>query len=98
MRDLASLTAADFEAVVGTEFEIVGGEEGPLKLRLAEVVVLGERPAHRQPFSLRFYGPLSPAYEHLTHHVVHAEMGEFELFLGPVAADSERITYEAVFA
>jgi hypothetical protein len=98
MRDLSSLTAADFEAALGTVFEIVDGDANRVKIQLAEVVVLGERTGHRQPFSLRFHGPLSPVCEQITHHVVHAEMGDFELFLGPIAADAERITYEAVFA
>jgi hypothetical protein len=98
MRDLASLSAADFEGAVGTDFEIRDGESHQVKIRLTEVVVLGERSGHRRPFSLRFHGPLSPALEQVTHDVTHAEMGRFELFLGPVAADADRITYEAVFA
>jgi hypothetical protein len=98
MRDLASLTGADFDGAVGTDFEIDDGEAGPVKVRLAEVVLMSERPGHRRPFSLRFHGPASPMLEHVTHHVVHAEMGAFELFLGPVAAEPDRIVYEAVFA
>jgi Domain of unknown function (DUF6916) len=98
MRDLSSPTAADFEPAVGTVFEIVDGDADPVKLRLSEVVLLSERPGHRRPFSLRFHGPLSPAREQITHHILDAEMGEFELFLGPIAADGEHITYEAVFA
>lgn len=98
MRDLSSLTAADFEPAVSTVFEIVDGDADPVELRLSEVVLLSERPGHRRSFSLRFHGPLSPACEQVTHHIVHPEMGEFELFLGPIAADREHITYEAVFA
>ncbi|HWF35211.1 MAG TPA: hypothetical protein VG295_07555 [Solirubrobacteraceae bacterium] len=98
MPDFAALTAADFDAVLGTSFEIVDIEADPVAIRLAEVTVLGERPGYRQPFSLRFRGPLSPTLAQVTHRVAHAEMGRFDLFLGPVAADSDGITYEAVFA
>ena len=98
MRDLASLTAADFAAVLGSDFEIVDGESAPVRIRLSEVVELGERPGHRRPFSLRFHGPRSPTLAHVTHRVAHAEMGEFDLFLGPVGSDPDGILYEAVFA
>ncbi|MDQ6777390.1 MAG: hypothetical protein M3071_14490 [Actinomycetota bacterium] len=100
MRDLASLTPADFEGAVGTDFEIVVGESDPetVLIRLTEVVLLGERQGHRDPFSLRFRGPLSPGLAQVTHQLAHAEMGQFELFLGPVAADSDGILYEAVLA
>ncbi|HWF49172.1 MAG TPA: hypothetical protein VG294_00895 [Solirubrobacteraceae bacterium] len=98
MRDLAALTGADFEGAVGTDFEIDDGESGAVKIRLAEVVLMSERPGHRRPFSLRFHGPLSPVLPHLTHHLEHAEIGSLELFLGPIAAEPDRIVYEAVFA
>jgi hypothetical protein len=98
MRDLASLTPADFESAVGSVFEITGGESGPVRVRLAEVAVLGERPGHRQPFALRFHGPASPVLTQAIHGISHAGIGELELFLGPVVSDSDGITYEAIFA
>jgi hypothetical protein len=98
MRDLASLTAADFAPAVGSDFEIVDDRSAPVRVRLNEVVELGERPGHGRPFSLRFHGPLSPTLAHVTHRVAHAEMGEFDVFLGPVGSDADGITYEAVFA
>jgi hypothetical protein len=100
MRDLASLTAADFEGAVGTDFAVVGDESdrASVSIRLTEVVAGGEQPGRRQPFALRFRGPSSPVLEHITHAVAHAEMGRFELFLGPVGADADGIVYEAVFA
>jgi hypothetical protein len=98
VRDLASLTAADFDAAAGSVFELVGRESVLLELRLTEVVRLRERPGHRQPFSLLFRGPLSPVAEQDTHRLVHAELGELEIFLGPIAADADGVTYEAVFS
>jgi hypothetical protein len=103
MRDLASLTAGDFEAVLGSEFEITDGGTGPLRVRLSEVVRLDGPPEHRRPFLVHFQGPPSPVLAQVVHHVVHAEMGEFDLFLGPVFVGpatprSEGTTYEAIFA
>jgi hypothetical protein len=98
MRELASLTAADFAAALGSDFEIVEDGATPVTIRLTEVVELAERPGHRRAFSLRFHGPSSPTLAHATHRLAHAGMGELEIFLGPVASDSGGIAYEAVFA
>jgi hypothetical protein len=98
MRDLASLTAADFEAVLGSDFEVAEPGTGPLRLRLYEVVPLKGPPGHRQPFLVHFQGPSSPVLAPVVHHIVHAEMGELDLFLGPVVPPAEGTTYEAVFA
>jgi hypothetical protein len=97
VRDLASLTPADFQPAVGTVFEVHYGGAAPLPIRLTEVVAFGERPGHRQPFALRFEGPDSPVLAQVTHRLAHPELGELELFLGPVQSGSDAITYEAVF-
>lgn len=97
MRDLAALTAADFGPAVGSVFEVVVEASEPVRIRLAQVDVRGERPGHRQPFALLFHGPPSPVLAHVTHRIAHSELGELELFLGPVASDAEGIVYEAVF-
>jgi len=98
MPDPAALTAADFEAVADSEFTVAGAAPAALTIRLAQVVPLGEGPPGlRKPFSLRFRGPAAPALEQRIHHLVHAEMGELEIFLVPIAADSDSMTYEAVF-
>jgi Domain of unknown function (DUF6916) len=98
MSDLAALTAADFEAVAGSDFRVAGSAPDPPALSLARVVRLAEPPpGHRQPFSLRFRGPAVPVLEQGIHRLVHAEMGELEIFLVPIAADQDSRTYEAVF-
>jgi hypothetical protein len=98
VRDLASLTAAEFEAALGSAFEIVATGSDPLEIRLTNVVRLPERPGYRQPFCLQFHGPPSPVLEQVVHRAVHAEMGELDIFLGPVASHPDGTTYEAVFA
>lgn len=98
MSDLTALTAADFEAVAGSDFTVAASVPGRPALRLARVVHLAEPPpGHRQPFSLRFRGPAAPALEQGIHRLVHADMGELEIFLVPIAADQDSRTYEAVF-
>lgn len=96
MRDLSALTAADFEAAVGSVFAVTCGAED-LEVRLVEVVRFTESPDHRQPFSARFVGPLTPALEQDVHHLVSDAMGELELFVVPTGAHGEGLTYEAVF-
>ena len=97
MRDLGSLTSADFRPAIGSVFDVHYGGAEPLPIRLIEVVSFGERPGYRQPFALRFEGPGSPVLAQVTHHIVHPDLGELELFLGPVQSASEGVTYEAVF-
>jgi ribosomal protein S18 acetylase RimI-like enzyme len=97
-RDLATLTAADFEAVAGSDFTVV--EPGPdqPRLVLSRVVVLPERPGYRRPFSLRFRGPATSAPTQGIRRLAHDEMGELEIFLVPIAADADSTTYQAVFS
>jgi hypothetical protein len=97
VRDLAALTAADFEAAVGSAFRVIDGPTGPLELLLTEVVRVNVRPGKGRPFSLLFQGPTSPVLEQVIHRLSNAEMGELDIFLGPVAADAGATTYEAVF-
>jgi hypothetical protein len=108
VRDLGALTASDFEPFIGTDFEVFGlqvagaerqGAAAPpvLVIRLVEVQLLTERHGYRHPFALHFTGPDSPVLAHQVHRLGHAEVGELELFLGPVTSDAPGITYEAVF-
>jgi hypothetical protein len=100
MRDLASLTAADFEPFSGSDFEVRHPATGQavLVLRLVEVTAWGPPLEHRQPFRLHFQGPASPVLPQAIHRLSHPEMGELDLFVGPVMAPGPGTTYEAVFA
>ncbi len=99
MRDLASLTAANFEAVLDSTFQVVDTQgSAVLSFSLVQVVRLPERPGYRPPFSLRWSGPPTPILAQGIHHLTHPELGELEIFLGPIAADASAATYEAIFA
>jgi hypothetical protein len=105
LRDLAPLGAADFQAVAGSPFRVSVGPSLTLELRLVEVVDLGQRPgerpsqrpSQRPPFVLRFQGPPEPVLEQVVHRLEHTEMGDLDIFLGPVSNDAEVTMYEAVF-
>jgi hypothetical protein len=99
VRDLGSLTASDFEPVVGSTFQVIGTDDSAaISWSLVRVIRHQERPGYRQPFSLRWTGAATPILSQGTYHLTHPELGEFEIFLGPIAADASAATYEAVFA
>jgi hypothetical protein len=97
MRDVALLSPADFQPLIGAAFAVVEGNETAVELRLTEVVILAERPGHRQPFSLRLVGPQTPLLEQATHRLLQAEMGTLDLFFGPTASGPAGTTYEVIF-
>jgi hypothetical protein len=57
MRDLAQLTADDFESFVGDEFNVDPEGSDPLKIVLQKVLRLGAPPRLRSPLPFTFSGP-----------------------------------------
>ena len=103
MRDLAALTAGDFEPLVGDEFHLSGTEPGAdqvdaVVIQLVEVLRQREWPGHRQPFVLHFSGPGAPVMGQGVYRLSHFALGQLECFMGPVMSDTPGITYEAVFS
>jgi hypothetical protein len=103
VRDLAGLTAADFEAVADSEFEVIGPAAALVGIRLAGVYPVGDWPGGdwpggRRPFSLRFRGPSAPVLPQATYSMRHGELGEVAVFITQIAADADSVTYEAVFS
>ncbi len=97
MPDLDSLTVDDFDPLVGSVFAVSTDAGDQLEIHLVEVARLGDRPGHRVPFALRFSGPSAPVLTHDTHHVAHADLGELDLFVGPIVSESAGVVYEAIF-
>jgi hypothetical protein len=83
---------------LGSDFEVADAGTGPVRLRLNEVVTLRGPMGRRPAFLVHFQGPSSPVLAPVVHHIVHGEMGELDLFLGPIVSPAEGTTYEAVFA
>jgi hypothetical protein len=53
---------------------------------------------HRRQFSLVFAGPGEPVLPQSVHRLIHADLGELDLFLVPIGPDADRMQYEAAFA
>lgn len=92
----APLTLSAFAAHAGTGFA-VSGLDG-VSLHLSEAVPLNAAAPNESQFSLMFRGPAAPLLEQATHVLAHPAMGEFAIFLVPVARDAQGIHYQAIFS
>lgn len=72
------------------------GEHVELTLTAAESQ--GMTPTGVPAGVLTFTGPRKPMLPQATYHVTHADLGDFELFVVPVAQGDAGAVYEAVFA
>jgi uncharacterized protein DUF6916 len=93
VRDLETLTAADFAALRGDRFRIALDDAAPFEAELVEVTEIPREPGGRAPFSIVFRGGPSPPLPQRIYRVEHDELGALEIFLVPIASDR----YEAVF-
>lgn len=73
------------------------GDDLTLKLARAEAIETQAKGAKRQQFSLLFEGPAEPVLPQAIYTLENDELGTFQIFLVPVAADEEGVDYEAVF-
>lgn len=92
-------TLDDFAALHGERFEVL--EDGVVGLwaDLVEVQALGGTPHNgRQPFSLLFAGPVTPALPQRTYRLAHARLPALDIFLVPIAADATGMRYQAIFS
>jgi hypothetical protein len=95
--DLATVTCAEFAACLNQDFELVF-PDGTLSLKLSEARPLGARPEPpREPFALTFIGPAKLRLPQGTYKMRNPTLGEMEIFIVPIGADSSRSAYEAVF-
>lgn len=96
----ANLTEEEFSKHLNTKFRFNPGVDTELELELDQVRPYSSR--HREHegmerFSAFFVGPEQPLLPQMTYAVSHDQMGEFELFLVPVARVENGYRYEAVF-
>ena len=97
---MRALTLDDFTPHVGSRFRLQA-DEGDLEMELSAAEAGGVEDAPRgarPPFSLTFRGPPGPILPQRIYRLEHDGMGELEIFLVPIGADPEGVTYEAVFA
>lgn len=94
-----SLTEKEFSQHVGTKFH-VKADEREIVLELTEVKGYTSQEIEQggmERFSVFFTGPGDPFLPQKVYRVEHKRMGEFELFLVPIAGDEKSYRYEAVF-
>src|ERR1044072_8989826 len=98
MLDLATVRLEQFAACLDQDFEIVF-PDGTLPLKLIEEKQWGpDQPANvRQPFALTFLIERTVRFPQGTYQMRHSQLGEMEVFLVQVAADTNSSTLEAVF-
>lgn len=97
MRDLESLTAADFSSCRQDPFRIRATPAEPFEVELIEVSEGAARSPQRSSFSLVFRGGPSPPLPQRIYRVEHESLGALDLFLVPLGPDAVGERYEAVF-
>ncbi|HYE15177.1 MAG TPA: hypothetical protein VD968_12095 [Pyrinomonadaceae bacterium] len=94
------LTEETFSRQLGTKFSVA--LEGGREVELVLDEVKGFKPLSHERgkverFSVYFYGPGGVLLQQQIYKVAHAEMGEMEIFIVPVARDERGFRYEAAF-
>ena len=96
----ATLTEEEFSKHVNTKFRVRLDAAVGVDLELTEVKGYMSK-QHEQPgmerFSLYLNGPAEPYLPQLLYTFQHDEMGEFEMFLVPIAKNDAGFRYESVF-
>ena len=95
----ASLTEQEFSQHVGTQFQLSLDEQA-IELKLSQVKGYLAGPNEHdgmERFSVFFEGPAAPQLQQTVYRLSHEQMGEFDIFLVPIAKVGEGFRYEAVF-
>ncbi len=95
----ANLTEAEFSKHVGSKF-LLKLEQQTLELELSEVKGYLPGPDDQtgmERFSIFFTGPREIRLPQRVYPLHHESMGEFDIFLVPIAGDEKGFRYEAVF-
>lgn len=96
----ATLTENEFSQHVNTIFRVNLDAENSVDLELTEVK--GYTTKHHEQtgmerFSVYFQGPSEPLLQQQLYNFQHEQMGEFEIFVVPIAKNDAGFRYESVF-
>ena len=81
---------------IGTTFEVSDLPPGPFPLTLTKLVE-HTRTERNEAFSIFFCGSLNRFMPQGIYQLKHGQIGEFGIFLVPVAQTTDGFEYEAVF-
>jgi uncharacterized protein DUF6916 len=93
-------TVAEFAKHLNTNFRVQAESPRPVELKLIAVTPRPSEPheeAGMERFSAVFSGPVDIFLPQQTYHLVHPEMGEFDVFLVAIAREPDGFKYEAVY-
>ena len=88
-----------FARELNTKFRLKVGDKD-IDLRLADVsryLPQENEQGGMERFSLLFEGPAGPLLRQAMYSMSHETLGAVEIFIVPLAQDSEKTSYEAVF-
>ncbi len=95
----ASLTEKEFFQHVGTKFHL-NVDQREIELELTQVKGYTSQAIEQggmERFSVFFAGPGDSFLPQKVYRLEHDRMGEFDIFLAPIAGDEKGYRYEAVF-
>lgn len=94
---LNKLQKADFDKHMNSKFELAH-QETEEKIEIELVETEEKTTDQTEGFSLIFKGPKDVVLDHDTHKMKHSEMGEFDLFIGPImSGKDDGVYYQAIF-
>ena len=97
----ATLTEKEFSQHVNTKYRVDVDKAASIELELLEVKPHVRAPIEQQGgmerFQIYFLGPANILLPQGTYHLTHERMGDFDLFLVPVAQVENGFRYEAIF-
>lgn len=96
----ATLTEKEFSQHVNSMYRVNVDHEGPIELELVELKSHERAPIEpegMERFSIYFRGPEKTLLPQGTYRITHEQMGDFDLFLVPLAREEQGFRYEAVF-
>lgn len=94
---LDKLKKEDFDKHLNSKFQLAHLQtEEKIELELIETEE--KNTDQTEGFSLMFKGPKETVLEHDTHKMTHPEMGEMNIFIGPVlSGKDDGVYYQAIF-
>jgi hypothetical protein len=90
---LETFTVDTFRPLLHDGFRVAPDGAPAFEVELIDVTEIAREPGGRAPFSLVFQGGPNPPLEQRIYRVEHDGLGEFDIFLVPIAVDQ----YQAIF-